>query len=440
MTNYRHLALSLVAAMAFITATAQNTGSNSSYSRFGLGTVNDQAVGFNKGMAGVHKAIRMGNRVNPGNPASYSAIDSLTMVIDAGATLSMGRFEGDGASVNANNCSLDYVAAGFRLRRGLGFSIGLLPYTTIGYSFATDQKVGHSFSSTQPITSSTSYRGEGGLHQAFVGVGWNPFSHLSVGANISYVWGDYIHTMMQTFSESGTTSAAFSGMNSSQVSSIKTYKIDLGVQYPLILNPANRITFGATASLGHNVGGEATLVRYNSVGDSLSLAAKDPFDLPYTVGVGAAWENSGRLMVAADYNFEKWGSCHSPVMQTTAGELAYTSLAGAYLNRHKVAAGVQYVPDVFGSKYTQRMHYRLGAHYSTPYLRVNGHDGPSECGITLGVGLPISNSINHGPMANVSLQWMRRGASGQGMIAENYFMLSIGVTFSESWFMKYKIR
>jgi hypothetical protein len=86
------------------------------------------------------------------------------------------------------------------------------------------------------------------------------------------------------------------------------------------------------------------------------------------------------------------------------------------------------------------VHYRFGAHYSTPYLKVNGHDGPSEYGITAGVGLPISNSINRGPMANISLQWLRRDPKASGMITEDYFLVSLGVTFAESWFMKFKIR
>ncbi len=439
MTNYRHIATLILATMAFAQTQAQTNGSNSSYSRFGLGTLNDQSVGFNKAMGGASKAIRIGNRVNPGNPASYSGMDSLTMVIDAGMSMSVGRLKSGDAKVNANNCSLDYVLAGFRLRKGLGFSVGMLPYTTIGYSFATSQKVTNDFSSTQPITSHSSYSGEGGLHQAFFGVGWNPFAHLSVGANISYVWGNYSHSLAQYFDENGTTSSNFSGMNSTHEADIKTYKIDLGVQYPIILNPQNRLTIGATASLGHNTKSDATLVRYNTVGDSISIEAKDAFDLPYTAGLGFAWENSGRLMVAADYTYEKWSNCKTPQMGT-AGELSYTAKEGAYLNRSKIAAGAQYSPNPFSNSFFDRIQYRVGAHYSTPYLKVNGQDGPSEYGITAGVGLPISNKISHGPMANISLQWLRRDPAAGGMITEDYFMVSIGVTFAEAWFMKYRIR
>lgn len=439
MTRNRQLATLLLAAMALVQISAQNNGSNSSYSRFGLGTINDQSSSFNKGMGGVGKAIRISNRINTSNPASYSSIDSLTMIIDGGMSLSAGRFKSGDARIKANNCSFDYVNAGFRLRKGLGFSIGMLPLTTIGYSFATSQKVTNDFSSTQPITSHSSYSGEGGLHQIYMGLGWNPFADFSIGANVSYVWGNYTHTLSQTFDENGTISSNYSGLNSTHDAEIKTYKIDLGVQYPIILDDQNRLTIGATAGLGHNIKGEASLVRYNTVGDSISIVADDAFDLPYTMGAGLAWEHSGKLLVAADYTYEKWGSCKTPQMETEGG-LSYTAKEGAYLNRSKFAAGAQYTPDPLSNNFLNRVQYRFGAHYSTPYLKVNGQDGPSEYGLTAGVGLPISNNINRGPMANISLQWMRRDPKVGSMITEDYFIVSIGITFAEAWFMKYKIR
>ena len=439
MTRYRRIAALLLAAISFVQISAQTNGSNSSYSRFGLGTINDQSTSFNKAMGGAGKAVRMGNRINAGNPASYSAIDSLTMIIDAGMSLTTGQLKSGNARVRANNCSLDYVTAGFRLRKGLGFSIGMLPYTTIGYSFATSQRVTNDFSSTLPITSHSAYSGDGGLHQLYVGLGWNPFADLSVGANVSYVWGNYTHSLSQTFDENGTASTYYSGLNSTHNADIRTYKIDLGLQYPIVIDAENRLTVGATFGLGHNIKGEASLVRYNTVGDSVNIVAKNAFDLPHSMGGGLAWEHSGRLLVAADYTFEQWGNCKTPQM-TTDGTLAYVPQKGAYLNRSKIAAGAQYVPDPLSGKYFSRVNYRFGAHYSTPYLKVNGQDGPSEFGITAGVGLPISNNINRGPMANVSLQWMRRNPSVGNMITEDYFMVNVGVTFAEAWFMKFKIR
>mgnify|MGYP002794663012 CR=1 FL=1 len=73
--------------MATLYAPAQTNGSNSPYSRFGLGSLKDQSQGFNKAMSGVALGFRDGNRINMQNPASYSAIDSLSFIFDVGLTL-----------------------------------------------------------------------------------------------------------------------------------------------------------------------------------------------------------------------------------------------------------------------------------------------------------------------------------------------------------------
>ena len=113
--------------MATLYAPAQTNGSNSPYSRFGLGSLKDQSQGFNKAMSGVALGFRDGNRINMQNPASYSAIDSLSFIFDVGLTLQNVNFKSGGNSINAHNTTLDYINAGFRLCPGLGFSFGLIP-------------------------------------------------------------------------------------------------------------------------------------------------------------------------------------------------------------------------------------------------------------------------------------------------------------------------
>ena len=185
--NSRKTAILLMALMA-ASASAQTNGSNSSYSRFGLGTLADQSQGFNRGMGGVGIALHQGNRVNMQNPASYASIDSLSFILDAGMSLTAGRMKSGGNSVNVKNCSLDFVNAGLRLRRGLGLSFGFVPYSTIGYNFYRERLVTSDQTTTLPIKTTSSYQGEGGLHQAYVGLGWKPVGNLAVGVNASFIW------------------------------------------------------------------------------------------------------------------------------------------------------------------------------------------------------------------------------------------------------------
>ena len=420
---------------------AQTNGSNSSYSRFGLGTLNDQSQGFNKAMGGAGLGVRIGNRINMQNPASYSAIDSLSFIFDMGVNLSVGHLSQAGSSVNVRNCSLDFVNAGLRLTRGLGLSFGFVPFSTIGYNFSSESKVTNDFTSTQPVYSTSSYKGEGGLHQIYLGLGWNPFADLSIGVNASYLWGTYYHSMVQTFGEGSTSTSAsgYSNLNSVHNARLRTYKIDLGVQYPVRLTAKDVMTIGATAGLGHNIKSDATLTRFTTAGDSLQVVADAPFDLPYTYGIGIGWQREENILVAADVRQERWAECHAPEMSTAGGVLSYTAEKGAYKNRTKITIGAQYTPKPLDKHYYNRIQYRIGANYSTPYLKINGLDGPKEYGLSLGAGLPITNKINNRSVVNIGFQWFRRKASGNMMITEDYFMFNAGITFNERWFMKFKI-
>ena len=57
-----------------------------------------------------------------------------------------------------------------------------------------------------------------------------------------------------------------------------------------------------------------------------------------------------------------------------------------------------------------------------------------------GLGLPVSNKYNNRSMINLNLQWLRRKPSSASLITENYFMVNVGFTFNENWFMKFKIQ
>lgn len=419
---------------------AQN-GSNSSYSRFGLGTLAEQSQTFNRGMGGVSYGLRNGSRINMLNPASYSGIDSLSFIFDVGMTLQYGHLSTKNKSINARNTTLTNVNAGFRVGKNLGMSIGFVPFSNIGYTFSNEALVGQTSNTSQSISNRTAYTGHGGLNQLYIGAGWKPLAELSIGANLSYVWGDYNHQISQSFLEDGTTSTTYSGQNQTYTAELGTYKIDLGIQYPIRLNTQNWLIVGATYGLGHTIKGDATLLRYTTAGDSTEITTSKAFDLPHSLGGGLAWQHKNRLTVAADYTFEKWGDCKMPIVgKDDNGNVTYTSQKGEYCNRSRIAIGAEYTPDATSRRYMSTVKYRAGFNMSTPYLKVNGQDGPSQYHATIGVGLPLQTRRMSGRSTiNVSAEWMMRKPSDNHMIKENYFLLNLGISFNERWFMKWKI-
>ncbi len=411
---------------------AQISGTNSTYSRFGLGLPVEQSNGLNKSMGGAGIGVRIGNRINSTNPASYSAIDSLSLIFDVGMTGSFGKMKQGSIQVGTNNASLDYVHAGMHVGKKLGLALGVMPYTTIGYDFSSpEQPVGSDHNTTQSITTTTYYRGSGGLNQAYIGLGWRVFRNISIGANVSFLWGQYEHRISPLFLEGGYDNDKYSSVPKVMNASLKTYKLDFGMQYPIRLTKQDWLNLGATAALGHKIPQDVTLV----VGSDTTATASSPFDLPYSFGFGAAWQHKNTFLVAADVRHEFWSNCRVPA--ETLDD--YVPTKGFYKDMTKIALGAQWTPDPLVKSYWKRIQYRAGMNFSTPFLKINDRNGPVEFRMGAGVGLPITNKINNRSVVNVGLQWMRRSASGNGMVKEDYLLINLGMTFNERWFVKYKI-
>ena len=96
----------------------------------------------------------------------------------------------------------------------------------------------------------------------------------------------------------------------------------------------------------------------------------------------------------------------------------------------------RHFPSLAG-RFFDRIRYRVGASYATPYYTINGQDGPKEISVSAGFGIPIINSANNRSILNISGQWVNRSADG--LIKENTFRINIGLTFNERWFMKWKV-
>ena len=138
----KRITVSLLAAMSILPSMAQVSATLSPYSQYGLGNLSEQSVGFNRGMGGVAYGLRSGKYVNMQNPASYAAIDSLSMIFDAGVSGQMSNYKEGGKSLNTKTGSFDYAVAGFRLLRHVGMAVGVVPYTNIGYSYAHSNAIG----------------------------------------------------------------------------------------------------------------------------------------------------------------------------------------------------------------------------------------------------------------------------------------------------------
>ena len=431
---YKRLINFCLLALIAVMATAQS-GTNSPYTRYGFGQLSDQSFGNSKAMGGIAYGLRNGFQINASNPASYSAVDSLTFLFDAGLSLQNANFKEGTIKTNAKNSTIDYIAMQFRLMENLGFAAGFLPYSIVGYEMNQTSVVPNSQDEYGEKTyKTTKYSGDGGLQQVFLGLGYQMFDNkLSIGANMSYLYGDISHTVSTAFSNAN----AFKSVWTEKIS-VKDYKLDLGAQYTQRFGKKHALTLGAVYSFGHNLNSDC--YRYNEKYDSnnvLQTQTKDSIsnacDLPTTFGVGLTYVYNNRLTIGVDYTMQKWADAKFPA---TGEHNKYEIKEGMFTNRTKIAVGAEFMPNPFSRKYLSRVRYRIGAYYSNPYAKVDGKEGTREYGASFGLGLPLFQSRS---ILNISGQYVHVSPKVKGMLEEQYLRINIGLTFNERWFMKWKV-
>ena len=419
MTGYRLTLLALLLGMLSGAVVAQNN-TNSPYTRYGYGHLSDQGSSNSKAMGGVAYGLRDGSQVNYANPASYTAVDSLTFIFDGAVSLQNTNFSNGTLKQNAKNSSFDYITMQFRAAKWAGISLGLLPYANVGYSLSESREDPES----QTSSSSVTYTGDGGLHQLYIGAGFKIFKNLSVGANISYLWGGVTRTRTLSFPYN---SAMFSTIVSTDVS-IKSYKLDVGAQYTQQFGKKHAVTLGAVFSPGHDL--HNTTVIGETIGNTTTgstYSSRDSvatFGLPMTLGVGLAYVYDRRLTVGADFMMQQWD------------KVSYLNDDNAFCSRMKIGVGAEYIPNLLGRSYLSHIKYRVGAYYSLPYYKIAGQRAAKEFGLSAGFGLPLPRT---GSMVSVTAQYAKTKGSTVSFVDENTLRIVVGITFNERWFFKRKV-
>lgn len=410
-------------------AVCAQTSTNSPYTRYGLGDLSDQAFANNAAMGGIGYGLRNSLNINTMNPASYSSVDSLSFMFDIGMSLKSSNYREGGINSNAKNSSFDYVAMQFRLHPRLGIAFGFTPYSTVGHKFGKTSSIEGS-----DVTITNVFYGEGGLQQIFGGLGFKILDNLSIGANAGYLYGDINYQTAASFSNRGDQTITYNNL------SVKSYNVSFGLQYTQPFNKDNSLTIGLVYGLGHNM--NSTEVKGIQVAaDNTSSSTSDSYNvvnereeyngygIPHTFGAGLTFTHKQKLTVGADYTLQQWSKAK------------YNNTEGLYYqDRSKVAVGAEYTPNLLSRNYLGRIRYRVGAYYSTPYLNnLPTGEGPSEYGISAGFGFPLYLFQKH-TMLSITGQYVRVNPSISRMLSEDRFVIKLGLTFNERWFMKWRVQ
>lgn len=391
----------------------------SPYSKFGYGLLDNNATAAQKQMGGVGYAMSSGRQVNVMNPASYAAADSLTFLFDMGVNLTSlhsSEVDAQGAKTSDTQTGggLDYITMQVPVGSRFGASVGLLPYSSVGYSFGSEIRNGLN-----------ARQGQGGINQLYLGFAGRIVKGLSVGFNASYLFGNVINDV--TVRTDGGSESLFE-----QVMEVRDFRFQFGAQYKVNLNKDNRLGLGVVYSPGKALLGKAWVTKYDINADEApdtiaSARLRHNAELAQTWGAGISYEWQKRLCVEADFTYQPWSKVKTLQLKNFEGT--------RFADRYQASLGASFTPSMRGG-YFKRVTYRAGGFYNRDYIMV-GSNHVKEYGFGVGFGFPALQSKT---VINFGVEYRHRAATDKNLLQENYINLRLGINFNELWFFQSKIK
>lgn len=396
---------------ATLSVSAQNQTS-SPYSGFGLGELNDNVPNTFRAMGGVGVGMRSNRVINPMQPASYTACDSLTFMFDVAATVSWSRYNDTQGKRNRANGNLDYLTMQFPIwKQHIAFSAGILPYASRGYNFTLSGSTSGSENAGYHYT--TNYVGAGTISEVYGGLSFNILDWVALGCNVYYMFTrDYYSGRTLTFQEGG-----LQHVTENNYLTINSVRVRAGLQFFHTFGD-HRIVLGGIFEPQMKLNNQY----YTYETFSEWYAERDgetAFDMPYVAGGGLSYTWKNRLTLAADYTRQQWASCR------------FDDILGQYSNTDKIAFGVEYRNNPIGRSYADRMMWRAG--FSTENNYITAILGRKYVA-TVGIGFPLRNS---GTVFNISLQYTHNG--DKELLEENALAFTFNAAIAENWFFKRKL-
>jgi hypothetical protein len=383
--------------------------SDTPYSFFGQGELEEKAFGTSLSMGGTGIAFKSGRSLNHLNPASYSGIDSMSFLYEFGLFGSYTQYYTRTQTEKSFNANIRYLAMGFRTGKRWAMSIGLVPYSSVNYQIRTSDIVdGTTTSYTRTFT------GSGGINQFYWGNSFLLVKGLSVGLNASYIFGTI------NKEESAVFSTGIDGFQIENSSLAHGMVMDYGLQYSYAQKTFDA-GLGFTISPSHTLSTSNNLSYYSSY-DTISLDNETAsIQLPWKFGIGTAFIFKNRIRLGLDYDWQNFSSLHfsNSHLQTRDYE--------------RYSMGVELIPSYKpGSNLFKRMYYRGGFNLSKNYLVIDKTPlDKKSC--SLGLGIPIRQGNS---MINVALEYGQNGTRRNGLIQENYWMIHLNLSVNDIWFVK----
>lgn len=406
----------------------------SPYSKFGVGNIKGSLLPQYRAMGGISTGVYKNtffNNINMQNPSTYASINSVTL--DMGLSSSFNQLKNSSVSENSFNATLSHVALGFNISRKSGLSIGILPYSELGYNFKNTVKIGTNSDNQRDVD--FLYTGEGGLTKSYIGYGFGLGDHLRLGANVEYIFGNLSESRSTQFvNDPGAMSSRIQDRNS-----VGGVAFSYGAQYDIRIDGKTSLVFGYSGSSASKINSTSsnyvTQYKVDAVGaenpalDTLYLTenAKTNLKLPLIHNFGISLQKNDKWLIGADYRMGQWS------------KLTIANVNQNLQDTYGFSVGGSFVPDYSAiNGYFKKVEYRLGFNYDKTYIQLSNRD-ITQKSVSVGLGLPMAFTRGLFYKANVTAEFGQRGSVTNGLLQERYINFHVGFTLNDaSWFKRFK--
>lgn len=397
---------------------------SSPYSRYGLGDLHNNSYIRNISMGGISFGFRDSTSINFANPASYTEFDTTSFVFETGVNSQFSQLSSNNLRQGSNYTSLSHLTMGFPVNKWWGASIGLLPFSSVGYKISD-------YESIQNVGKvNYLYEGSGGLNQFYVGNAFR-IKDLSVGFNAAYVFGTLDKLRTVSFPDSVNV-FAIRLKNSTRVNN---FLFTYGIQYQKKLENGLKIGIGLTGNLSTRLSAlqDSLAYRfftagtgYETIKDTIINTAntKGSIVLPMAIGGGITIGKADRWLVGVDYQTQNWKNFSAFGEQDSLKNSWMASIGAEFTPKHSSVSG-----------YWKRVHYRIGGRYDQTYLQLRNNQ-LSEYAVSFGFGLPLKRSLT---TINLGVELGQRGTTENNLIKEQFGRVILSFSIYEFWFFKKKI-
>jgi hypothetical protein len=414
----------LLVVLVFLTLNSQLSAQNrisSPYSRFGIGDLLTNTGVYNMAMGGISYGVYSPYFVNTANPASYAAFDSLSFIFDVSAHSKQSNLITTNLSQSANYTSLGNLLFGFPVNGWWKSSFGLLPYSMVGYNMI-DSRVDENVGRVDFL-----YQGNGGINKAYIGNSFSLTKNLSLGFNLSYLFGTISKSSADEFPDSAF-KINYKILNTAQVHDVN---MDYGLFYHKQLKNGLQYNAGLVFSNSANISTTEKRLGYlyfkSSTGVDITRdtivnqdAVKGNIKLPTNLGFGFSLGKTDKWLAGADVQWQQWE------------KYSYFGINDSLKNLMRISLGGSYTPSFSTvSGYWQRITYRGGLRYTNSYLELRG-ERINEFGISIGIGLPLPRTRS---TINLAVEFGTRGTTNNNLIKDNFVKFTLGLSIFERWFI-----